>query len=348
MTADIRQVAAEAGVSTATVSRVLSGRGPASAEARRKVAQAAGRLHYLPNAAASSLRTDRSMIIGVLVPNLGNPVFLPFLRGVERATREHGYSVIVAETQQDPALERRQLDLLVSQRTDALIMAARPADPGQVHRLAEAGLPVVDPLALVTEAGWDTVRGTDRAIEDACQHLASLGHRSIALVIGGRAVRGASGRRWRLLETTCGSLGMGASLVPIGDSAASGVAADPEGETRHGEAMARTVTDLVTARSGPTALWSNSHVLAPLLLEGLALADVAIPGDSSFLTFGDSPWAAAYRPPINVVATDMAAVATVMTGVVLHRLGALPEAPELVVPADSYRRRGSVGPAPAR
>src|ERR1700722_11315671 len=129
MRAGIRQVAAEAGVSTATVSRVLRGRGPASARAIAAVQSAARRLDYLPSASASSLRTDRSMIIGVLVPNLANPVFLPFLRAVEHMAQRHGYAVIVADTQRSGEVERRQLDRLSAQRIDALVVAGRPRDP---------------------------------------------------------------------------------------------------------------------------------------------------------------------------------------------------------------------------
>ncbi len=123
---DIRQVAAEAGVSTATVSRVLTGKGPASEDATRRVRAAADRLGYSPSAPASSLRTERSMIIGVLVPNLANPVFLPFLRAVEHLAQQHGYAVIVADAQRSPEVERRQLDRLSAQRIDALVVAGRP------------------------------------------------------------------------------------------------------------------------------------------------------------------------------------------------------------------------------
>ncbi len=337
MTVDIRQVAAEAGVSTATVSRVLSGKGPASAEARRKVRQAAERLHYLPNASASSLRTDRSMIIGVLLPNLGNPVFLPFLRAVEEIAQGHGYSVIVADTQRRAEIERRQLDRLLTRRIDALIMAGRPGDPEYVRRLGGDRMPIVDPTSLV-DPGQSTVTPADDAIVEACGHLASLGHRRIGFLVRG-ALRATSRQRWDLIATACASFGTEASLVRVEDG----------GDRNHddGGGTAALVGNLMAGAEPPSALWSNSHVLAPRVLEGLARADIGLPGDCSFLTFGDSPWAAAYRPPINVIASDLAAAASVMTRSVLHRLGVLEDAPDPVIPPDAYRRRGSVGPAAA-
>ncbi len=340
MAVDIRKVAAAAGVSTATVSRVLSGRGPASADARRKVQSAARRLHYLPNASASTLRTDRSMIIGVLVPNLGNPVYLPFLRAVEQTTRAYGYSVIVADTGRSRETEHRQLDRLAAQRTDALVMAGRPSDPAYVRRLGRGRMPIIDPVTLGSAIGVDAAAAGRKAITQACQHLGSLGHRRLAFVIRGGSLQPTSKWRWELIRAKCRSLGIETSLVGLGEVPGLD---DVAGSTAMAETLAKLIGE--TPRP-PTVLWSNSHVLAPRLLEGLAVGGVDLPADCSFLTFGDSPWAAAYRPPITVVAGDLAAVAILMTSTALHRLGVVRDAPEPTLPLDTYRPRGSVGPAP--
>ncbi|MGH9080893.1 MAG: LacI family DNA-binding transcriptional regulator [Acidimicrobiales bacterium] len=349
VTVDIRQVAAAAGVSTATVSRVLSGRGPASAEARRKVHSAARRLHYLPNASASSLRTDRSMIIGVLVPNLGNPVYLPFLRAVEQTTQAYGYSVIVADTGRSPETERHQLDRLAAQRTDALIMAGRPANPEHIRRLGRSGLPVVDPITLGSELGQDAAGAGREAVIEACRHIASLEHQALAFVVRGTALQQTSRWRWDLIRATCELLGIETSLVTLGNVPWPDVAGAPTmagtlAELLEGTSRRSQVLDGTSRR--PTVLWSSSHVLAPQLLESLATIGMDLPSDCSFLTFGDSPWASAYRPPISVVTGDLAAVAILMTRTVLHRLGVIRDAPDPNLPPDSYRPRRSVGPAP--
>jgi LacI family transcriptional regulator len=336
--ADIRQVAAEAGVSTATVSRVLTGRGPASPETARKVRLAAERLGYSPSAPASSLRTERSMIIGVLIPNLGNPVYLPFLRSVEHLAQQHGYAVIVADTQRSPEVERRQLERLSAQRIDALVVAGRSTDPDRLRQLGAAGLPIADAETYAVQA--DALRESAHAgIDEACDHLVELGHRRLVYLTRGGRPGGASNTRWRRIRADCRARGIEAERVLIRSRSGSA--------GTDGSGTAARLDGLVRSPGGPTVLWSSSHTLAPELLEGLAAAEVSIPLECSFLTFGDSPWATAYRPSITVITGDLGSVGTAVTEALLYRLGAVVSEPEWDVEPDRYVRRDSVGPAPA-
>jgi LacI family transcriptional regulator len=328
-------VAAEAGVSTATVSRVLTGKGPASEDANRRVRAAAQRLGYSASASARTLRTERSMIIGVLVPNLANPVFLPFLRAVEHLAQQHDYAVIVADAQRSPEVERRQLDRLSAQRIDALVVAGRPSDPDHVRRLGEAGLPIADAEAFAAQAAY-LAASTGDAIDAACEHLASLGHRRVTFLTQGSSPGGASDSRWQLIERAARFRDMTVARFIVGS---------PDG--LDGSGMAELLDGLVRSPGGPTALWSSSHTLAPRLLEGLSLVDVAIPAECSFLTFGDSPWAAAYRPAISVLTGDLGSIGTLMTEGLLHRLGAIGSGPTGDVEPDRYVPRPSVGLAPS-
>jgi LacI family transcriptional regulator len=317
------------------VSRVLTGKGPASEDATRRVRAAAQRLGYSPSASASSLRTERSMIIGVLVPNLANPVFLPFLRSVEHQAQQHGYAVIVADAQRSPEVERRQLDRLSAQRIDALVVAGRPSDPDHVRQLAEAGLPVADAEAFAGQAAY-LAASTSDAIDAACGHLAALGHRRLTFLTQGSSPEGAPDTRWHLIERAARLQDMAVARAVVGG---------PDG--LDGSGMAELLDGLVRSPGGPTVLWSGSHTLAPRLLEGLALADVGIPAECSFLTFGDSPWAAAYRPSIAVLTGDLGSIGTVMTQGLLHRLGAIGSGPTGEVEPDRYIPKRSVGPAPS-
>jgi DNA-binding LacI/PurR family transcriptional regulator len=328
-------VAAEAGLSTATVSRVLTGRGPASEDATTRVRAAAKRLGYSPSASASSLRTERSMIIGVLVPTLANPVVLPFLRAVEHLAQQHGYAVIVADTQRSREVERRQLDRLSAQRIDALVVAGRPADPEHIRRLSRAGLPVADAEAFTHHAAKRS-SSTGEAVGHACEHLALLGHRRVAFLTQGTAPGGASATRWRLIGHAARSAGIKAERMVVGGA-----------DKRDGADMAALLDRLVRSPGGPTALWSSSHTLAPRLLEGLSIAEVALPAECSFLTFGDSPWAVAYRPAISVVTSDLGSAGRVMAEGLLLRLGAIGSEPTGDVEPDRYVARKSVGSAPS-
>jgi LacI family transcriptional regulator len=333
MRADIRQVATEAGVSTATVSRVLTGKGPASEAAINRVRAAAERLGYSPSASASSLRTDRSMIIGVLVPNLANPVFLPFLRAVEHLAQRHGYAVIVADAQRSPEVERRQLDRLSAQRIDALVVAGRASDPDHIRHLAESGLAVADADAFSTQADV-LAASAGNAIDDALDHLASLNHTHVALLSQGHTPGATSGSRWYLIERSAQARGVTVERVVVSGP-----------EVLAGPGMAELLDSLVRQPGGPTALWSSSHTLAPRLLEGLSTAEVALPAECSFLTFGDSPWAGAYRPGISVLTGDLGSIGSVMTERLLHTLGVLDAPPSTDILPDRYVPRASVGPA---
>ena len=338
MTVDIRQVAAEAGVSTATVSRVLSGRGPASSRrASAAVRKAALDLGYLPSATASCLRTDRSMIIGVVVPNLANPVFLPFLRAVEHRAQRHGYAVIVADTQRSPVVERRQLDRLSAQRVDALILAGRPMDPDHVGALSDAGLPVSIRPRSPRRSAVPCARWPKRPSPPPAPIWPRW-------VTGGwsssdprRRIPGRGGSPVAV-DRVIGAIELDSSThVVLGGSDPGGT--DPV-------SLSGSLAALVRSPAGPTTVWSNSHLLAPRLLEGLAVAGVGIPEECSFITFGDSPWATAYRPSITVIDTDLEAAASAMTAVVLRRLGvdetrATGRRPGRHLPAEGQCRAGT-------
>jgi LacI family transcriptional regulator len=275
------------------------------------------------------------MIIGVLVPNLTNPVFLPFLQAVEHLAQQHGYAVIVADAQRSRQVERRQLDRLSAQRVDALVVAGRPMDPDHVRQLADAGLTVADAEAFSLQAEALAV-SLGAAIDEVCDHLAELGHRRLAYVTWGRRRGSTSDTRWHLIETGARSRGIEHERIRLGPLSGSG-----------GSALSARLDDLVHSPGGPTVLWASSHTLAPQLLGSLAGADVSIPQECSFLTFGDSPWAAAYRPAINVVTGDLGSVGAAMTEALLHRLGAVASEPRWEIEPDRYVRRDSVGPAPS-
>lgn len=330
---DIRRVAEEAGVSTATVSRTMSGRGPVKEATRQRVLRAAERLNYQPSAAAQSLRTERTMIIGVLVPDLGNPVFVPFLRGVQHVAQSHAYSVLVVDAQRSAAIEQQALDRLRAQGVDALVLAGPAREAARVREFLRAGIVVMDP---------DQAAGSRRSriaelelpgTRAMCEALAALGHRRVAY-ISRETVPGVAGqRRWRSMSRHFQTLGVKVEQLALG-------------ARRSPPDVAEVLLGLLRPPERVSALVCSTHGLAPSLLRGLHAGGIELPDDCSFVTYGDSEWAEAYRPALSVVTLDLYKVAVSMTTAAIRALNdeRTPLGAEPVLEA-SFLRRDSVGAA---
>lgn len=330
----IQRVADEASVSIATVSRVVSGRGPVNEETRLRVQRVADRLRYRPNASAQSLRTSKTMIMGVLIPDLANPVFVPFLRGVQQVAQAEGYSVLVVDAQRNDEVERRALDRLTEQHVDALVLAGSARDPGHIDELRRAGMAVIDGRDRATPSR-SLVPALERPGSIAmCNALADLGHRNIGFV-SRSTLADAGRRRWDAIRQRCRQLDLVAERISVNPE----VGADAVGAGL--DAFVRRGVDPVTA------LVCSTHGLAPALLGGMGAAGIRIPDGCSFVTYGDSDWALAYRPAISVVTMDLFGVASTMTRRLIAELRGKP--PELGSDPDPARfiRRDSVSDAPA-
>ncbi len=183
----LRDVAQRAGVHPSTVSRVLNPdtRQMISGRIAQRVTTAANALAYQPNPIASGLKTNRSRIVGVLIPDITNPVFPPMIRGIEDAFAEAGYIAILANTDNDADRERLILRNMLARRVDGLIMAtARRRDPLVDHCLAEdIPLVLINRTVDTGEVSWiitDDAFGTELAVA----HMAQRGHTQIAHLAG--------------------------------------------------------------------------------------------------------------------------------------------------------------------
>ena len=187
----IQRVAREAGVSVATVSRAFNRPESVREETRRRVASAAGRVDYRPNASARTLRTRKSRVLGVVLPTLLNPVFAECLQGIAEAAAAAGYSIVPMTTEYRLDGELRAADALRGAGVDGVVLVvADPATSLTLRRLKADGLRYV--LAYNRHPRHPCVSvDSVEALVDAVVRLAALGHRRIAMVSG---ERGASDR----------------------------------------------------------------------------------------------------------------------------------------------------------
>jgi LacI family transcriptional regulator len=327
----IRDVARAAGVRPSTVSKALNaGRG--SAEVRARVQRAAEELGYRPNEQARALRRSRSRSLGLLLPDLANPVFLPLLRGAERAARDRGYVVLVADGQRSDDAEAAALERFFDQGVDGLLLAG-PVPPGSLARFLANGVPVA-PAPSDGSLAWE--RAETAATRALGRRLVELGHRDV-LFVAPPLPKGPQGQAYRR-----GRLG---TLSPLlrdagGEVVVAGV--DPAA----GFEAAASEIGRVLATSRATAVVCAEHLLAPPALTALAATGRRVPEDVTVVTYGDSDWARAYRPPLSVVGADTYGVGVELATNLLDQLAGVAPKPRGDI-GIRYVERGSCGAPPA-
>jgi len=191
--ATIKQVAAEAEVSTATVSRVLNDSGYVSDEIRERVMNVMKRLNYQPNAVARSLKQDKTFLIGVIVPDISNPYFMGISRGIEDVVGREGFQLMFCSSDENQGKEARLLQMLQEKRVDAIVLATTGGNEKTVADLSESGLPIV--LIDRKLSGEAAGTGLDLVAEDnedganrLVSRLLADGHRIIGVVNGPKRV----------------------------------------------------------------------------------------------------------------------------------------------------------------
>src|SRR2546422_10602593 len=186
--ANIYEVAKRAGVSTATVSRVLSQPDVVSPDTRRKVLRAVESLGYAPNSAAKNLRTLRTGKLLVTVPDISNPFFSLILQGIEDAAQHEGYAVLLGDTQHDEEREDRYALMLKRKEADGLIVLGHrlPKEAAAlVKTMAPRCAPVVNGCEFSPRLGVPSVHiDNAKAASEAMDHLYDVGHGRIAIITG--------------------------------------------------------------------------------------------------------------------------------------------------------------------
>ncbi len=183
----LRDVAQRAGVHPSTASRALNSatRILVNDDTVARVARAARDLGYRPNSLARGLKTNKTFTIGMLLPDLTNPLFPPIVRGVEDTLGRADYTLILGNTDNDPERESAVLQSMTLRRVDGLILATAHRDSPIVARLIDDGVLVVLVNRTTDDSSVTSVTGDDHAgIGQAVRHLSKLGHRRIAHVSG--------------------------------------------------------------------------------------------------------------------------------------------------------------------
>lgn len=328
----IKEVAERAGVAISSVSRVLSGHPDVSAAMRDSVNNAVRELGYRPNALARGLRQQRSMSVGFAVSDIANPIFADIVKGAERALREAGYSLLLTNSEGDAELDADNITLLEDRQVDGLLLSLTSEEhPDVVNALRASKLPMVlldrDRPEGVTamSAYFDHSIGMREAVE----HLLDLGHRDVALIVGGPALP--ARMRRAAVEETLWAKG-GRCLVIEGGFGVEG-----------GYSGALEVLDR-TPR--PTALIAAGNTLMEGALRALQERNIEIGTDISFVGCDNVAVAELHQPQIAVTVRDPGSLGEIGARMLLEALvdreAALAAAPT-VLPT-GFLPRPSCGP----
>jgi len=334
--ATLRDVAAAARVHPATASRALNPetRILVSEETARRVTDAAARLGYRPNPVARSLRTRRSHTVGVLIPDLNNPLFPPIVRGLEDKLAAAGYVALIGNTDADAARERTLFEQMRARHVDGFVLATATLHDRLLAEAAAAEVPVVLMNRLAQDCSFPSVSvDNEQGVRMAVTHLARLGHSRIAHIAGPQeASTGVS--RLRGFRDGMATHGLEVDERLVAYAARYTV-----------EEGARCCRELIAGQPDFTAVAAANDMLAVGCYTALDEGSLQCPDDISVIGFNDMPFIDRLRPPLTTVRFPHYQLGTEAAQLLLERIngGTRPVkilylAPELVVRGSTSER----------
>jgi LacI family transcriptional regulator len=333
----LKDVARKAGVHPATASRALNPetRLLVSENTAVRVLAAATALGYRPNAVARSLRTRRSHTVGVLIPDLNNPLFPPIVRGLEDRLEADGYVALIGNTDGDDARERRVFEQMRARHVDGYVLATAHLRNPLLADAVRASVPVVLMNRIAEDYSLPSVSvDNERGVKMAVSHLVSLGHRAIACIAGPQDVSTGLAR-YRGFQAAMA----GARLeVPPGRVAFARSFSIDEGY--------RCAKEILAADGTCTAIAASNDMLAVGCYLALDEAGLRCPADTSVVGFNDMPFIDMLRPPLTTVAFSHYQVGTEAAQLLLERLNGGAELVKVLYLAPELIVRGSTASPP--
>lgn len=287
-----KELAKLAGVSSGTVSNVISGSTNVSERSRQKVLEAIRVLNYQPNLIARSLKTNRTHTLGIVVPDITIPFFPKIIRGAECAARERGYFLIVLDSEGNPLRETDMIALLMAQRVEGILLVTAGGQELSSERLASltSSSPVVCLDRLPMDLDVDSVCVDDcGAAEMAISHLMGMGHTEIAIITGPLTLQNEQERL----------RGYRQALQKNGIPVQSSLIWDGSFDQEHVARMCQ--NGLLRPTNRPSALFATNGVTGLAALRSLYNVGLRTPKDFSFVTFDEITAEDFFRPGITSV-----------------------------------------------
>lgn len=305
--ATISDVAAMAGVSTATVSRALNGKSTVDPDLVARVLAAAKELGYQPNGPARNLRRQEAAVLALIISDVENPFFTAIARGVEDVAHTVGYSVVLCNADEDADKERRYVDVAIQERVAGVIMSPTPAG-ANVDLLINRGTPLVAVDRPLPERTSDTVLVDTRlAAREATEHLLAQGYQRVGCITGPAGVRTADDRLAGYRDALrAARVRTSPRLVRRTEFKAAGAN--------------KAAKELLSQPEPPDALLVANSAMAVGVLAALGEHELRPGRDVGVVAFDDVPWAELVDPPLTVVAQPAYEIGTVAAQLLLARI----------------------------
>jgi DNA-binding LacI/PurR family transcriptional regulator len=286
----IKDVAKKAGVSTATVSRVINRVGYFTPDIEKKVNQAIQELGYRPNAVARSLKCEYTKIIGLIVTDMVNPFLMWTAKTLESTVSNYDYNVIVCSTEEDPQKELKYLKMLIDRRVDGLVLSATGKNNDYIREIVNKKIPVI-----LIDRKYNDLDELDVILDDnftggylLTKHLIDKGHRKIALIKGHpTSITSEERSRGFLKALTDHGIEVISSYIRIGG--------------RSGEFTRQVVKEFFEMADPPTAVFAVNNLIAKNMIMVMHELNKSFPEDIALVCYGLEEFKTLFKPSLTCV-----------------------------------------------
>lgn len=328
----MRDVAEHAGVSVTTVSHVINNTRPVSDALRQRVEAVMLDLGYQPNTLARSLRRGETHTIGVIVPDNSNPFFAEVARGIEDTSFDHGYSVILCNSDRDLHKERLYINVLLEKQVDGILFVAAGMSADNIQPLFERSLPLVVVDRQIPSLAVDSVLAANQhGGWLATQYLLELGHRRIGCIVGPEDIA-SSGERVAGYHQALSD-----HNVPPDNQLII------RGDFRY-ESGYSAGNQLLSLDDPPTAIFACNDLMAVGVMAKALEIGLSVPGDLSVIGFDDIRPAIYANPPITTIKQPKYEMGVASTELLLARMRDNERAPQQQILDTSLVIRQSTAP----
>jgi LacI family transcriptional regulator len=284
----IKDIAREAGVSTATISRVLNNSGYVSHDVKQHALEVIRKFNYQPNAIARSLKQEKSRSIGIVLPDMTNPYFMKIARTIQHRCFQEGYHLLFIDTEEDPDKEKEALDFLSEKRIEALILAGTGENRDQIQTISDSGIHVILIDRRFSNLKLDTVAEDNiYATRAAIDYLLEKNHQRIGILNGPQSISTARERRQGAI---IGLEEAGISLAPE---------MMIEGDYTRDSGI-KAIREFMSLPYRPTAVFSANNEMTFGIY--LGLHELGLPLDSiEVVSFGNLEFSSLFQHKLSVI-----------------------------------------------